>query len=86
MLYLDQLMNLVLIIIINFSASTSTADGGKVHHLLYHHRLLLPFIPAKGMWLESLRALHWLITSNILYGDIHIEDGNITCDDSDNNK
>ena len=35
------------------SASTSTADGGKVHHLLYHHHLLLPLIPAKGMWLES---------------------------------
>ena len=37
------------------SASTSTADGGKVHHLLYHHHLLLPLIPAKGMWLESLK-------------------------------
>ena len=31
------------------------------------------------------RALHWLKTSNILYADIHIEDGNITCDDNDNN-
>ena len=34
---------------------------------------------------KIMRALHWLKTSNILYGDIHIEDGNITCDDSDNN-
>ena len=32
-----------------------------------------------------MRALHWLKTSNILYADIHIEDGNITCDDNDNN-
>ena len=23
--------------------------------------------------------------SNVLYADIHIEDGNITCDDNDNN-
>ena len=29
-----------------------------------------------------MRALHWLKTSNILYGDIHIADSNITCDDS----
>ena len=37
-------------------ASTSTADQirGKVHPLLYHHHLL-PLIPAKGMWLESLK-------------------------------
>ena len=31
-----------------------------------------------------MRALHWLKTSNILYADVHIEDGNITCDDNDN--
>ena len=34
---------------------------------------------------KIMRALHWLKTSNILYADIHIEDGNITCDDNDNN-
>ena len=28
-----------------------------------------------------MRALHWL---KILYADIHIEDGNITCDDNNN--
>ena len=32
-----------------------------------------------------MRALHWLKTSNVLYGDIHIADGNITCDDNDDN-
>ena len=31
-----------------------------------------------------MRALHWLKHSNILYADIHIEDGNITCDDNNN--
>ena len=41
--------------VVSTSASTSTADGGKVHHILYHHHLLLPLIPAKGMWLESLK-------------------------------
>ena len=34
---------------------------------------------------KIMRALHWLKTSNISYADIHIEDGNITCDDNDNN-
>ena len=29
-----------------------------------------------------MRAFHWLNISNILYTDIHIEDGNITCDDN----
>ena len=31
------------------------------------------------------RALHWLKNSNTLYADIHIEDGNIPCDDNNNN-
>ena len=34
---------------------------------------------------KVMRALHWLKNSNILYADIHIEDGNITCDNNDDN-
>ena len=69
------------------SASTSTADGEGLQSTVPSSssittRSCKEYVVRKP---KIMRALHWLKTSNILYADIHIEDGNITCDDNDNN-
>ena len=70
------------------SASTSTADGGEGSPSTVPSSSSITTHSCKGYVVRKpkiMRALHWLKTSNILYADIHIEDGNITCDDNDNN-
>ena len=67
------------------SASTSTADGGEDSPSTVPSSSSITTHSCKGYVVKIMRALHWLKTSNILYADIHIEDGNITCDDNDNN-
>ena len=70
------------------SASTSTTDGGEGSPSTVPSSSSITTHSCKGYVVRKpkiMRALHWLKTSNILYADIHIEDGNITCDDNDNN-
>ena len=70
------------------SASTSTAEGGEGSSSTVPSSSSVTTHSSKGYVVRKpkiMRALHWLKTSNVLYGDIHIEDGNITCDDSENN-
>ena len=70
------------------SASTSTADGGEGSPSTVPSSSSITTHSCKGYVVRKpkiMRALHWLKTSNILYADIHLEDGNITCDDNDNN-
>ena len=64
------------------SASTSTADGGEGSPSTITTHSCKGYVVRKP---KVMRALHWLKNSNILYADIHIEDGNITCDNNDNN-
>ena len=69
-------------------ASTSTADGGEGSPSTVPSSSSVTTHSCKGYVVRKpkiMRALLWLKISNVLYGDIHIEDGNITCDDSDNN-
>ena len=70
------------------SASISTTDGGEGSPSTAPSSSSITTHSCKGYVVRKpkvTRALHWLKTSNILYADIHIEDGNITCDDNDNN-
>ena len=69
------------------SASTSTAEGGKGSPSSVPSSSSVTTHSCKGYVVRKpkiMRALHWLKTSNILYADIHMEDGNITCEDNDN--
>ena len=70
------------------SASTSTTDGEEGLPSTVPSTSTITTHSCKGYVVRKpriKRALHWLKNSNILYADIHIQDGNITCDNNDNN-
>ena len=75
----------VILVSSSTSASTSTADGGEGSPSTVPSSSSITTHSCKGYVVRKpkiMRALYWLKTSNILYADIHIEDGNITCDDN----
>ena len=82
MLCLDQSGVILVQSSLSTSASTSTAEGGEGSPSSVTTHSCKGYVVRKP---KIMRALHWLKTSNVLYGDIHIENGNITCDDNDDN-